>query len=141
MKYALDTCVLSETIKPRPDPAVIEWLRAQRQETLFVTTLTLGELRKGVDRLPASAKRHDLALWLAKLASAYSERFLPFDEESAMLWGSLCAACEGRGTPLPAIDSLIAACALRYGCTLVTRNEEDYRETGVPLLNPWSLAR
>lgn len=141
MNYALDTCVLSETIKPRPDPAVIEWLRAQRQESLFVTTPTLGELRKGVDRLPASERRHELSLWLSKLAAAYRDRFLPFDEESAMLWGSLCAACEARGAPLPAIDGLIAACALRYGCTLVTRDEADYRETGVPLLNPWGIAR
>jgi len=138
MNYILDTCVLSETIKPRPDPALVKWLQGQRPDGLFISTFTLGELRKGIDRLPPGIKRHDLQLWLSKLSDTYQDRFLSFDEECAMLWGSLCANSESAGMPLPVIDSLVAAVSLRHGCTLVTRNERDYVQTGVPLLNPWS---
>ena len=138
MNYILDTCVLSETIKPMPDPALVQWLQAQRTDGLFISTFTLGELRKGIGRLPPGIKRHDLQIWLAKLADSFQDRFLSFDEECAMLWGGLCASSESAGTPLPVIDGLIAAVALQHGGTLVTRNERDYIRTGVPLLNPWS---
>ncbi|HHU37001.1 MAG TPA: type II toxin-antitoxin system VapC family toxin [Treponema sp.] len=138
MIYVLDTCVLSETIKPQPNATVVAWLRKQKQEQLFVTTLSLGELRKGIDRLDASTKKHQLLVWLATLADNYQRRFLDFDQESAMLWGSICAQCEQAGTPVPVIDSLIAACTLRHGGTLVTRNEKDYLGTGVIVFNPWN---
>jgi len=138
MNYILDTCVLSETIKPKPDPALVKWLQEQRSDRLFISTFTLGELRKGIDRLPPGIKRHDLQIWLSKLADSYQDRFLSFDEECAMLWGGLCANCESEGNPLPVIDSLIAAVSIRHGCTLVTRNERDYIQTNVPILNPWS---
>lgn len=138
MTYVLDTCVLSETTKKHPDEGLVAWLRVQKTEQLFITTFTLGELRKGIERLAEGTKKHQLMLWLAKLTDTYQQRFLDFDPESAMIWGTLCADCETSGHPLPVIDALIASCALRFGCTLVTRNEKDYRFTGVPVLNPWS---
>lgn len=137
MKYLLDTCVLSEVIKPNPDPSLTGWLSAQKVEQLYISVLTLGELRKGIDRLDDGVKKHRLLLWLADLTERYAERFLSFDSECAMLWGSVTVLCERNGKPQPLMDSLIAATALCNNCTLVTRNEQDYRETGVVILNPW----
>ena len=138
MMYILDTCVLSETIKPAPDASLVAWLTQQKPDQLFITTFTLGELRKGIDRLDAGTKKHQLLLWLARLSEEYQHRFLEFDSESAMIWGALCAESEKGGFPLPVMDSLIAATTLRHGGTLVTRNVRDYRNSGVLLLNPWS---
>jgi predicted nucleic acid-binding protein len=137
MKFVLDTCVLSETIKPKPDAGLVAWLRSQRQESLFVCTISLGELRKGIDRLPGGKKKHDLLLWLMTLTTAYGGRFLAFDTESAFSWGALSASLESEGKPMPVLDAMIAACTLRHGYTLVTRNESDYQHSGVPLVNPW----
>lgn len=138
MTFVLDTCVLSETIKPEPDASLVQWLQAQEPDSLFVSAITLGELRKGIDRLAPGKKRHDLSLWLVSLMGEFGGRFLDFDTETAMIWGSLSAMLESAGTPLPVIDTMIAACALRHGHSLVTRNESDYRATGVPLINPWN---
>ncbi len=90
-----------------------------------------------MDRLPASPKKHDLLLWLIRLTNDYADRFLDFDTESAFTWGALSASMETAGTALPVLDAMIAAWALRHGCTLVTRNDGDCLRTGVPLLNPW----
>jgi len=138
MNFVLDTCVLSETIKPRPDEGLVGWLRAQNPDHLFICSLTMGELRNGMDRLPASKKRHDLLLWLVELTERYSGHFLDFDVESAFNWGALTASLAGTGNPMPTVDAMIAACTLRYGHTLVTRNERDYSNSGVPLINPWN---
>lgn len=137
MNFILDTCAISETIKPKPDPGFMNWLQSQQARQLFICTISLGELRKGMDRLPASTKKHELLLWLIRLTNDYADRFLDFDTEAAFTWGSLSALMEAEGKPLPVLDAMTASCALRHGCTLVTRNEEDYLRTGVPLLNPW----
>lgn len=137
MNFLLDTCVLSETIKPKPDQGLVDWLTAREESTLFVSALTLGELRKGIERLPSGKKRHDLLLWLARLCAAYSARFLDFDPECAMTWGEITARAEASGRTLPVIDSVLAATALRNDCALVTRNVADYSGIGVKLVNPW----
>jgi predicted nucleic acid-binding protein len=103
-----------------------------------LSTVSLGELRSGIDRLPSSPKKHDLLLWLIALTERYSGRFLDFDTESAFTWGALTASLAGMGKPMPTIDAMVAACVLRRGYTLVTRNERDYQNAGVPLVNPWS---
>jgi len=139
MNFVLDTCVLSETIKPKPDAGLVAWLRSQKQEQLFVCTISLGELRKGIDRLPPGKKKHDLLLWLVTLTNIYGGRFLAFDTESAFSWGALSASLESSGKPMPVLDAMIAACTLRHGYTLVTRNEWDYQHSGVPLVNPWKV--
>lgn len=138
MNFILDTCAISETIKPKPDPGLVHWLGSQKPEGLFICTITLGELRKGIDRLLASQKKHELLLWLISLTNDYADRFLDFDTESAFTWGALSAKLEAVGKPMPVLDAMIAACTLRHGCTLVTRNERDYQHAGVPIINPWS---
>jgi predicted nucleic acid-binding protein len=139
MNFLLDTCVLSETIKPKPDASLVQWLRDQEPDSLFLCAISLGELRKGIDRLAPGKKRHDLSLWLVSLVGEFGGRFLDFDTETAMTWGSLSANLETAGTPMPVIDAMIAACALRHGHILVTRNEGDYRHSGVALINPWTV--
>ena len=140
MNFVLDTCVLSETIKPKPDMGLIAWLRGQKPDSLFLSAISLGELRKAVDRLPTGKKKRGLLLWLTGMINEYDGRFLDFDTECALRWGSLTASLEAAGTPMPVLDSMIAACALRHGYTLVTRNDRDYRNSGVLLLNPWKIA-
>ena len=95
-------------------------------------------MRKGIDRLPGGRKKHDLLLWLTGLTSEYGGRFLVFDTECALSWGALSAVSDAAGKPMPVLDAMLAASALRYGCTLVTRNERDYKNAGVPLVTPWS---
>ncbi len=138
MNYLLDTCILSETIKPTPDARVVAWLSEQNEEELFISTISVGELRKGIERLPAGSKKHHLLIWLSRLLEMYSTRFLDFDPECAMSWGSLCAEAKQEGHPLPVLDSMLAATALRFGCTLVTRNTRDYEGTPARVLNPWT---
>ncbi len=139
MNFLLDTCVLSETIKPKPDIGLVSWLKNQKPDNLFVCSISLGELRKGIDRLPGGKKRHDQLLWLLAMINEYDGRFIDFDTESALRWGSLSASLETSGKPMPVLDAMIAACALRYGYTLVTRNERDYQHSGVPMVNPWKV--
>lgn len=137
MSYVLDTCAVSELVKTQPDPGFLEWIQHQAADRLFLTSFSLGELRKGIDRLPSGSKKHDLLIWLTRLSDDYANRILDFDSESALLWGALCAALEADGHRMPVLDSLIAACALRHACTLVTRNDKDFRFCGLPLINPW----
>ena len=136
MSYLVDTCALSELIKPKPAPRVSDWFDAAPPETLFVSVLTLGEIRKGVERLGDSRRRDRIAAWLeTALPDWFENRVLPVDAGVADEWGRLVARLP---RVLPAIDGLIAATALRHRLTVVTRNEADFADTGVPLLNPWN---
>ena len=99
--------------------------------------LTIGELRKGIDRLRAGKKKRGLEQWLRQLVAAASDRILPINLETAVLWGELAAKLEKIGRPLPAIDCLIAATAIQHGLHLMTRNVADFEPTGVLLVNPW----
>jgi predicted nucleic acid-binding protein len=138
VKYLLDTCVVSELTRPNPIKALVDWIGSQQEERLFMSVLTLGELRKGIDRLQDGAKRSRLENWLdCDLRLRFTGRWLPVDEEVAERWGLISAGAEGRGLSLPVIDGLIAATALVHGMTVVTRNESDLQNTGVPILNPW----
>lgn len=134
--YLLDTNVLSETRKARSDPGVTAFLSAADAAGLFLSVLTLGELRKGVDakRRSDAAAADRLGAWVDGIETTFADRVLPVDMAVARLWGELSAV---RG--LPVIDTLIAATALRHGLTLVTRNTRDVDTTGVPLVNPWGL--
>jgi predicted nucleic acid-binding protein len=137
VKYLLDTCLLSELVKPVPHAAVLEWMAAQKAENLFVSAMTLGELERGVMKLPASRRRNELTAWLAQVALGFEDRVLPFDRETARVWADMCARTETKGRPLAAFDSIIAATALHQGLTVVTRNEGDFEPAGVPMVNPW----
>ena len=134
MKFLLDTNVISESRRKRPDPAVRKWLDDTDPEALHVSVLTLGEIAKGVaavsvrDRQAARVLDH----WLDFLGVHFAGRILPIDAVVAMRWGTLSAA-----RPLPVADALLAATASVHGMTLVTRNLKDLRGTGVAMLNPW----
>ena len=134
MSFLIDTCVLSELVKPRPSQEVSGWFDAAPPDTLFVSVLTFGEIRKGVEKLPDGRRRATIVAWLeTDLPKWFEDRVLPIDAGVADEWGRLMA----RPGNIPAIDSLIAATALRHRLAVVTRNEADFAATGVDLLNPW----
>ncbi|TVQ21164.1 MAG: type II toxin-antitoxin system VapC family toxin [Spirochaetaceae bacterium] len=133
----LDTCVISEAMRPDPSPQVMAWLDSIPENRVFLPVIVLGELRKGVDRLDRGTRRVALDLWLEQLRERFRRRILVVDEETALTWGFLNARLERKGQRMPAIDSLIAACALRHNALLATRNTADYAPGGVELVNPW----
>ena len=134
MSWLLDTNVISELTRPIPDPDVARWL-GEHEDEFFLSTLTLGEIHKGILALPESARRRRLASWFdQEIRPWFAGRLLAVDERVALRWGRLLAEA---GRPLPAIDSLLAATALTHGLTLATRNTADMARTGVSLFNPW----
>lgn len=138
MNFLLDTCVISEVVKPSPNPLVVSWLGAQTEAHLYLSVLTLGELRRGIERLPPSRKRETLTHWLEnELRSRFAGRLVEIDERIAAEWGRIQARAELSGNTLPAIDGLIAASALAHRLTVVTRNVTDMEASGVALFNPW----
>ena len=138
MSWLLDTCVICEPTRKQPSARVLAWLDDQAEETLYLSVLSLGEIHKGIARLPAGAKRRRLERWLENdLAERFAGRILGIDAEMADLWGRLQAQAENRGNPLPTLDSLLAATALARGLTVVTRNTSDFEATGAELINPW----
>ncbi len=140
MNYLLDTCVVSEVVKKKPDSTVIQWLKAQNEECCFLSVLTLGELQKGISRLPDGQKKRTLQTWVdTDLRQRFSDRILSVDIDVAEHWGELSAQAEKAGRVVPAIDGLIAATAAAHGLTVVTRNTKDIEPTAVSLLNPWKI--
>ena len=138
MKYLLDTCIVSEATKRKPNERVCEWLASMPFHELYLSVVTLGEIQNGVYRLDeASALRRRLANWLAEVRREYSGRIIPFDEDTALLWGRTTGEYARAGRTLPTADSQIAATALSHGMTLVTRNVDDMAGMGVPILNPF----
>lgn len=138
MSWLLDTCAICEPTRKSPSPRVSAWLDEQSEESLYLSVLTLGEIRKGVAVLPAGPKRRNLERWLAHvLVERFAGRILPVDAEVADSWGRLQTAAETTGRPLPTLDSMLAATALANDLTLVTRNTTDFTGTGAELLNPW----
>ncbi len=138
MKFLLDTCVLAEWKKKRPSQRVLEWLNSQHEEALFISVLTIGEVRSGVSSLSTSKKKTELETWLETLILRFGARVVPIDISVAVRWGELTGQQRKKGRVLPVVDSLIAATALQKDMTLITRNEKDFVNTGVSLLNIWS---
>ena len=140
MKYLLDTCVISELISKQPDTDVIDWLDNTEDERIYLSVITIGELNRGVEKLPDSQRKSEIQEWFSeKLMPRFAERILLIDISVMLTWGELVARLEAQGRKLPAIDSLIAAIALQNDLTLVTRNTKDFISTDIPLLNPWQL--
>lgn len=139
MSYLLDTCVISELAKPEPDAGVVRWLDEADETGLYLSVLTLGELEKGIARLPASARRRKIESWVREeLAERFSERLLAVDRKVAERWGRLSGESGTRGEPLPVIDALIAATSLVHGLEVATRNTADLERCGARCFNPWS---
>ena len=134
--YLLDTNVLSETRKFRADSGVMAFLSASKAESLFLSVLTLGELRKGVEakRRTDPALADQLSRWVDGIETTFADRVLHVDTATARCWGELSA-----GRSLPVIDTLIAATAINHHLTLVTRTTRDVASTGVTIVNPWQV--
>jgi len=136
--FLLDTNVISELVKPRPEARVVGWIDGIDESLLYLSVLTLAEIRKGVAALPRSARRTALEAWLeSELRLRFSHRILVIDEQVADRWGFLAGNAQKHGHQLPVIDGLLAATAIHHNLTLVTRNTGDTASTGVSLFNPW----
>jgi toxin FitB len=139
VSFLLDTCVVSELVRTSPQSSVLAWLEDQDETSLYLSVITMGEIEKGIARLPASARKGRLQSWVRRdLAARFGARLLALDVRVASRWGALTGESEKRGTPLPVIDSMIAATALVHGLTVVTRNTDDFERCGAPCLNPWN---
>ena len=139
MSFLLDTNVLSEPVKERPNPGVLAWLSKVNEDQVFVSVVTITELRYGVERLAIGKRRERLDGWLRKdLISRFEGRILPVDLRIADACGGLMARSESRGRPMEARDAFIAATADVHGLTLVTRNTSDFELTQKAIVNPWT---
>lgn len=139
MSFLIDTNVVSEWVKPRPNPGVVRWLTEVDEDAVFMSVVSFGEIRRGIDRLPVGARRTALDAWLAlELLPRFDGRILPVDLEVADSWGRLMAARDAAGRPLPTLDALLPATALVHGLTIVTRNVADFGEGPPRLLDPWT---
>ena len=139
MSYLLDTCLLSELPKTRPNAGVAAWIRATDESLYYVSVLTLGELRKGVAKLAGGQRKDAIQAWLEQdVIDRFQNRILSVDLEICMRWGRLSADSERLGQPRPVLDTLLASTALTNDLVLVTRNERDFMGTGARILNPWT---
>jgi predicted nucleic acid-binding protein len=141
MNYVLDTNVISELIAKQPNPKVVAWLDSLDPSTLYLTVITIGEIRKGVEKLPASKRKDDVKVWLeTDLLLRFQGKILDITTDVMLVWGELVGRLENQGKPLSAINSLIAAIVLQQNSSLVTRNDSDFQHTGVKIVNPWKEA-
>jgi len=137
--FLLDTNIPSELIRTRPDPNVERWVYAQNEQSLYLSVVSIGELRRGLAILPISKRRTELTLWLdGDLLPRFHRRILSVTQSIADRWGILDGQCQLRGTPLNTADGMIAATALEHGLTVVTRNVRDFTGLGVEVINPWN---
>ena len=137
MSYLLDTNVLSELRRKTPNAGVVEWFSKRPSTTMFLSVLTIGELRKDIEAVIEPSRKMTLLDWLeADLPIFFSGRILSIDARVADRWGKIVAAA---GRPLPAVDSLIGATAAHHGLSLVTRNVKDFVDMGLDIINPWDV--
>ncbi len=138
MNYLLDTCVISELVAKQPNSQVIAWIDSVEEVRLHLSVITLGEIRKGIEKLPDSERKTRLEIWLnEELPRRFTDRIILIDTAVMLQWGQFAGSLEKAGKPVSAMDSLIAAIALYHHLILVTRNEADFENTGVKIFNPW----
>lgn len=138
MSYLLDACVISEFVKPRPNEKVVEWMRQADPDGIHLSVITIGEIRKGIEKLPRSKRKEALQDWLDnQLLARFEGRILALDAPVMLTWGELVGRLEHQGRTISVLDSLIAAIALHHDLRLVTRNESDFAHAGVEIVNPW----
>jgi predicted nucleic acid-binding protein len=139
VNFLLDTNVVSEWTKPRPDTGVVTWLAEVDEDREFVSVVTLAELRYGIERMPAGARRDRLDEWLSQqVPSRFETRVLPVDHQTANSWGRVMARGQAGGRPVSTMDGFIAATAAQHDLTPVTLNVSDFDAAGIRLINPWS---
>jgi len=139
MSFLIDTCCISELVKKKPNPNVLKWFTDQDEFSMYISVITFGELRKGIEKLPDSKKKKELNQWVKEdLNSRFKNRILSINMEEVNRWGKILATAEKKGKPLPAIDSLIAATAQVHDRSVVTRNTQVIEGSGVDVINPWA---
>lgn len=137
MRYLLDTNILSNITKPNPPEPLLAWMADQADEDLFISSLTVAEIRRGILDKPAGNQRDQLEAWFSGAEgpqALFAGRILPFDESAALVWARLMADGKAQGRPRNALDTIIAAVAEANGCLVVTDNENDFE--GIELINP-----
>jgi toxin FitB len=140
-RYLLDTNIISNVTRPVPSEALVAWMAEQPDENLFISSLTIAEIRRGVLEKPAGKKRHELESWFTGSEgpqALFAGRVLPFDEAAALIWAQLMAAGTAMGRSRSALDMIIAAIAEANDCVVVTDNERDF--AGVEIINPLRAA-
>jgi toxin FitB len=139
LNYLLDTNVVSEWIKPRPDPGVIKWLAEADEDRVFLSVITLAEVRYGIERMTMGAQRNRLGVWLRdELTGRFEGRILPVDPAVAEAWGQLIAHAQTIGRTVGIMDGFVSAIAALHQMTVVTRNVTHFRDLGHPVFNPWT---
>jgi toxin FitB len=138
--FLLDTNVISEVVRPKPEPRVIAWLEAADEDLLFLSALTIGEIRKGITALSEPTRKASLEKWLVSdLMVRFENRILSIDYLVAERWGRIAGTLTEQGILLPVIDGLLASTAMHHNLTLVTRNIRDVTRTGVATFDPWTV--
>lgn len=138
VNFLLDTCVISEVVSKRPNLSVLHWIDSVDPDRIHLSVVTIGEIQKGIEKVRDPRKKEALATWLTDdLLVRFRDRLAVLDLGVLLQWGNLIGRLETQGTPMPAMDSLIAATALHGHFMLVTRNEDDFLRAGVQILNPW----
>jgi predicted nucleic acid-binding protein len=136
-RYLLDTNIISNVVKPQPSQALLSWMTARRDEDLFIASLTLAEIRRGILEKPVGRKRATLDAWFSGPEgpqALFVDRILPFDDKAGLIWAGLMAEGKAAGRPRNALDMIIAAVAGANACVVVTDNEKDF--TGIEIINP-----
>ncbi len=137
MSFLLDTCTISEPKQKQPNEKILQWLDSQDESKLYLSVLTVGEIRKGITRLESSKKKAELEKWLEKLRTRFSRRILALSERTFLVWGKMYGEFEKKGIVRPAFDSLLEATALEHDLIFVTRNVKNFQHSSVTILNPW----
>ncbi|MFZ1794614.1 MAG: type II toxin-antitoxin system VapC family toxin [Anaerolineae bacterium] len=141
-KYLLDTNVISEYRATRPDPKVMRWLGELDPASIYLSVITIGEIKRGIGKLPASKRRSALARWLEdEILAQFEGRVMNITTQTMLVWGELLSRLDAIGRSIAGMDSLIAAIALENDLCLVTRNDSDFRDTGIQVINPWKLEK
>ena len=137
MRYLLDTNIISNIAKPVPSESLLAWMSEQNDEDLFISSLTVAEIRRGALEKPAGRRRDQLEVWFSGPEgpqALFAGRVLPFDENAGLIWARLMADGKAQGRPRSALDTIIAAVAEAHGCTVVTDNEKDFAD--IQVVNP-----
>lgn len=138
MSYLLDTCVVTECLKPDPEPGVLDWLDSNDSPGLYLSVLVAGEIRQGIAHVAGTKKAREIEQWLVqRLLPRFDHRILPVDDAVAARWGDIRGTAIAKGRTLPVIDSLLAATAIEHRLTVVTRNTRDFEPTGAEVFSPW----
>jgi predicted nucleic acid-binding protein len=139
MTFLLDTNVVSEWVKPRPNPGIMKWLAGVDEDRVFLSVITLAELRNGITRLPAGRRREQLDSWLSHdLLERFEGRLLSIGTAIADQWGRITAIAKTSGRTIHAMDAFLAATAAVHELTIVTRDVKDFEQIKLSVLSPWS---